>query len=93
MRGKLHRHEFDQRDGVGGLPWGDGCVENELFRGPAPQSLAVDFGQAGVDAIGIGLECRQCLGVLHGNRLARERVEVETAQGAVDLDGAGAEHL
>ncbi len=90
---QLQCHQLDDRDGIRRLPRGDGGVEDEELGRASAEAVGVDLGQAGVHAGGIGAQRLGRLGRLRLDRLARQAVEVETAQQGVRLDRAAAEQF
>ena len=87
---EMQRHHLQPGDAVGRPP-GLGIVGQQ--QGEFGRQGALVAGDIGVDAGGIGLQCRQGLRIECGDTLLCRPVEPQGAQETVEGQGRGAQHL
>lgn len=91
MGRELQAHQLDDRKAVGGLPRGDGRLEQPELRRAASARPAVHFLDPGIDSVGVGAQRGGRLIVLRGDGAGGEGVDIQPTQQLVGAGGARAE--
>ena len=91
--GAGRRHQLQDRQRIGGLPEGDDIREQEEFGRAAPHRTVVDDADPLVHPVGIGLQRRKRVIVLHLQRSLGRALQAQPADQVVGGQGARAMDL